>query len=81
MDDLEKRIKEIMCDCFDLEMEQLEDDANLVTGLGVDSISVVEMIVDLEDEFGIEINDKDASNYLVVKDAVASIKKLIENKK
>ena len=80
MDNIEKRIKEIMCDCFDLEMDQLVDNAHLVDDLGVDSISVVEMIVTLEEEYGIEIHDKDTSNYLTVKDAIASIKKLIEGK-
>jgi acyl carrier protein len=80
MDNIEQRIKEIMCDCFDLEMDQLTDDADLVKDLGVDSISVVEMIVDIEDEFGIEIQDKDISNYLTVSKAVNAIKSQIENK-
>jgi acyl carrier protein len=61
-------------------MDQLTDDADLVKDLGVDSISVVEMIVDIEDEFGIEIQDKDISNYLTVSKAVNAIKSQIENK-
>lgn len=80
MDNLEKRIKEIMCECFDLEMDQLTDNAHLVKDLDVDSISVVEMIVELEDEFGIEINDKSTEEFLIVKDAIAKIKLMIESK-
>jgi acyl carrier protein len=80
MDNLEKRIKEIMCECFDLEIDQLTDNAHLVKDLDVDSISVVEMIVELEDEFGIEINDKNTEEFLIVKDAIAKIKLMIESK-
>lgn len=80
MDNIEQRIKEIMCDCFDLEMEQLTDDAHLVDDLGVDSISVVEMIVDIEDEFGVEIHTDEVPKFMVVKEVIENLKKLIESK-
>ena len=69
-----------MCECFDLEMDQLTDDAHLVKDLDVDSISVVEMIVELEDEFGIEINDKSTEEFLIVKDAISKNKLMIDSK-
>ncbi|MCI0483598.1 MAG: acyl carrier protein, partial [candidate division NC10 bacterium] len=49
-------------------------DASFVEDLGADSLDTVELIMVLEEEFGIEIPDEDAEKIVHVKDAVQYIK-------
>jgi len=63
-----------------LVVEQLGVDADEVTlearftdDLGADSLDLVEMIMALEEEFGIEIPDEDAEKILTVQDALSYI--------
>lgn len=50
--------------------EEIELDAAFIEDLGADSLDLVELVMAMEDEFGIEISDEDAEKIVTVKDAV-----------
>lgn len=55
---------------FDLAKDKISDSLNIKDDLNADSISVMEFVLDLEDEFGTEISDDDAEQIETVGGAV-----------
>ena len=64
------KIKEIVIDKLGVEEAKVTADAKFIDDLGADSLDTVELIMQFEEEFGIEIPDDDAENLLSVKQAV-----------
>ena len=75
-DDVSRRIKEIIADRLNRNMEELAEDARIMEDLGADSLDTIELIMVLEEEFNLEIDDE-ASNIQTVGDAVTYIKSKI----
>ena len=67
------KIKEIVIDKLGVEEAKVTVDAKFIDDLGADSLDTVELIMQFEEEFGIEIPDDDAENLLSVKQAVEYI--------
>ncbi|MGL4688215.1 MAG: acyl carrier protein [Fusobacteriaceae bacterium] len=63
------KIKEIVVEQLGVEMEQVTLDSNFIDDLGADSLDTVELIMALEEEFGVDIPDADAEKIKTVKDA------------
>ena len=61
---------------FELDVESITMDTNLVDDLGADSLDVVELIMSLEDRFGIAISDEDAAELYTVRRIVEYLEKL-----
>lgn len=70
-------VKAIVVEQLGVEEDQVSLDSSFVDDLGADSLDIVELIMALEDKFGIEIPDADAEKIATVGDAV----KFIENAK
>ena len=64
------KIKEIVIDKLGVEEAKVTVDSKFIDDLGADSLDTVELIMQFEEEFGIEIPDDDAENLLSVKEAV-----------
>ena len=64
------KIKEIVIDKLGVEEAKVTVDAKFIDDLGADSLDTVELIMQFEEEFGIEIPDDDAENLLSVKQAI-----------
>lgn len=64
------KVKEIILKHFDIEEDKITDQLNMKEDLGADSISVMEFVLDLEEEFGTEISDEDAEKLQTVGAAV-----------
>ncbi|AXI09051.1 acyl carrier protein [Oceanobacillus sp. 143] len=64
------RIKEIIIDRLDVEESKVTMEASFKDDLEADSLDVVELVMELEDEFDLEIADEEAENINTVGDAV-----------
>ena len=64
------KIKEIIIDKLSVEEGKITMDAKFIEDLGADSLDTVELIMQFEEEFGIEIPDNDAEGLLSVSQAV-----------
>ncbi|UCF10945.1 MAG: acyl carrier protein [Candidatus Bipolaricaulota bacterium] len=63
-----------------VDVDEVTDEASFVDDLGADSLDTVELIMEFEDEFGIEISDEDAEKISTVGEAIAYLEKLVEGK-
>jgi len=72
--DVAERVKKIIVEQLGVDESEVTPDASFVEDLGADSLDTVELIMVLEEEFGIEIPDEDAEKIVHVKDAVQYIK-------
>jgi acyl carrier protein len=69
------KIKEVIIDKLGVEEDSIKSEAHFVNDLGADSLDTVELIMEFEEEFGIEIPDEDAENITTVGKAVDYIEK------
>lgn len=67
----EERVKQIIVDQLGVSADQVTSEASFIDDLGADSLDTVELIMALEEEFGIEIPDEDAEKIITVANAVA----------
>lgn len=78
MEDLESQVKEIISRQLMVDEDELTLDASYVEDLGADSLDTVEMIMEFEDEFGIEIPDEDAEELTTVGESIDYLENLLE---
>ena len=69
------KVKEVVMDKLGVEESQITETAHFMDDLGADSLDTVELIMQLEEEFGIEIPDEDAEKITTVGTAVEYIDK------
>ena len=74
-----KRISEIIVDKLGVDDVEVTKDASFRDDLGADSLDTVELIMDFEKEFNIEIRDEDAERVRTVGDAVDELYRIINN--
>lgn len=67
------RVKKIVVDRLDVEESKVTLEASFKDDLEADSLDVVELVMELEDEFDLEIADEDAEKIGTVGDAVSYI--------
>jgi acyl carrier protein len=67
------KIKEIVADQLDVAYEEITPEASFVDDLGADSLDLTELIMAMEDEFGLEIDDEEAQQLRTVNDVIKYI--------
>jgi acyl carrier protein len=60
------RVKEIIIDKLGIEEEKITNDARFIEDLGADSLDTVELIMQFEEEFDIEISDEEAEDLTTI---------------
>jgi acyl carrier protein len=77
MSDNAEKVKDIIEKELGVERDKLTDDANFIEDLGADSLDIVELVMEFEKEFNIDIPDEDAEKLKTVGDAMAYLNKKI----
>jgi acyl carrier protein len=67
------KVKAVVVDQLNVEEDEVIEDASFVDDLGADSLGIVELVMALEEEFGISIPDEDAESIKTVGDAISYI--------
>ena len=73
--DVFERVKKVTVEKLSVKEEEVTMEASFTEDLGADSLDVVELVMALEDEFGIEIPDEEVGSIKTVGDAVNYIAK------
>lgn len=73
---IEEKVKDIIGDQLGVKKEEIKIESSFIDDLGADSLDTVEVVMALEEEFGIEIPDEDAEKITTVGEAI----KYIDNK-
>lgn len=73
-DKVQEKVAEIIAEQLGVDVGEVKADASFTDDLGADSLDIVELVMALEEEFGIEIPDEDSEKIVKVADAVAYIK-------
>ena len=78
--DLFEEIKQIVSEQLGVKPEEVKPAASFKDDLGADSLDAVELIMTLEEKFGIEISDIDAEMMLTVNDVIKYIEEKVDLK-
>ena len=77
MSDVATKVKAIIIDKLGVDEAEVTDSASFTNDLGADSLDTVELIMEFEKEFDIQIPDDKAENIATVKDAISFIEAAI----
>ena len=70
-----EKVKAILAEQFDVEEDTITMDTDIQEDLGADSLDVVDLLMSIEDEFGVEIPDEEVENLHTIGDVVNYISK------
>lgn len=73
-----KKIKAIIATQFNIDEDEITKNTSFKDTLNADSLDLVELVMALEDEFGLEVEDEDMENIKTVGDAVEYITNALE---
>lgn len=73
MSAVQEKVKSIVVNQLGVNEEEVTNEASFVEDLGADSLDIVELVMALEEEFGIEIPDEEAEKIRTVGEAIAFI--------
>ena len=71
--DVQAKVKDIIVQQLGVDLDKVTLEASFVDDLGADSLDTVELVMALEEEFGLEIPDEDAEKISTVQDAITYI--------
>ena len=74
MANIENRVQEVIAKWLEVSPDEVTREASIFEDLGADSLDAVQIVLELEKEFGIEISDEDADKITTVGEAVDYIK-------
>jgi acyl carrier protein len=70
MEPTEQRVRKIFAGLLGIDPVGINNDDSFVANLGTDSIDVIELVIALEDEFGIKIPNEEAEKIVTVRQAI-----------
>ncbi len=71
-----EKVKELLVEQLDVDEELVTMEATITDDLGADSLDLVDLVMELENEFDTEIPDEDIQNIKTVGDVVSYIEKM-----
>lgn len=72
------RVRELIAEQMCIDVEKINDDSNILTDLKADSLDIVEMLMLVEEEWGLVIDDDDMRSFSTVKSVVDYIESKIK---
>jgi acyl carrier protein len=78
MEAVSQKVNTIIGDHLGVERASLVPEANLLDDLGADSLDVVELVMALEEEFGIEVPDEDVESIRTIADIILYLEARVE---
>jgi acyl carrier protein len=72
---VEERVKKVIEEQLSVNQDQITKEASFIDDLGADSLDTVELVMALEEEFGVEIPDEEAEKITKVGEAIDYIEK------
>ena len=70
---VEQRVREIVAEQLERDVKEVTNTASFIDDLGADSLDIVELVMKMEEEFGIEIPDEEAVKIKTVNDVIQYI--------
>ncbi len=67
---VEDKIKDLIVEHLGVSMDEVVPEASFIDDLGADSLDIVELVMAIEEEFGLEISDDDAEKIQTIGDAI-----------
>ena len=80
MSGIADKVKSVIAEQLGVKSEEVTDQAKFVDDLGADSLDTVELVMALEEEYGVEIPDEDAEKLTTVGDAIKYIEEKLASK-
>ena len=80
MEDILARVKKIIVEETNRNEDEIKPESSFTEDLGADSLAVVQIVMNIEDEFGIEIPDEEVESIKTVGNAVEHIQKKLAEK-
>ena len=77
VDSIESKVIEIIANQLSLREHDIKSDSRFDDDLGADSLDIVELVMEMEEEFDIEIPDEDVEKMLTVKDVTDYCSKIV----
>ncbi len=74
-----EKVREIISEKLNVDPDEIKLESSIVDDLGADSIDLIELIMNLEEEYGISISDEEAVKLKTVVDVVDFINSQVEN--
>ena len=79
MSEITEKVKKIVAEQLGVKEEEIKPESSFVNDMGADSLDTVELVMALEDEFGMEIPDEEAEKIATVGDAIKYIEDKLGN--
>lgn len=73
-----EQMRKIICEFVDIAPEEITPDTNIRSDLGLNSLELVNLAVEIEESFDVEIPDREAMGLETVADAIAVIEKYMD---
>jgi len=73
---IEAKVKEIIVEQLGVNADQVKPEAKMIEDLGADSLDAVELVMAIEEEFGIEVPDEEAEKLVAVNDITTYVTKV-----
>ena len=70
---VEERIREIIVEQLGVSADEAVNEASFIDDLGADSLDIVELVMAIEEEFGIEVPDEDAERMQSIGDVISYV--------
>lgn len=75
---VKQKVKQIIAEKLSIDEDNIVPEASFIEDLGADSLENVELIMELENQFGIEIPDEEAQKIQTVRDAINYVTEKVE---